>query len=96
MGGALKLRWLVLAVTVVVLSATAGLATRLGGEFVPRLSEGAVVSNVIRLAGVSIDTSARYNTRMEQLLLDEFPDEIRYVWSRIGSAEVATDPWGTS
>jgi cobalt-zinc-cadmium resistance protein CzcA len=94
LGGALKLRWLVLAGTVIALSASAGLATRLGGEFVPRLSEGAVVANVIRLAGVSIDTSARYNTRMEQLLLDAFPDEIRYVWSRIGSAEVATDPMG--
>jgi cobalt-zinc-cadmium resistance protein CzcA len=32
---------------------------------------------------------------MEQLLLDAFPNEIRYVWSRIGSAEVATDPMGT-
>ncbi|GMV90286.1 MAG: hypothetical protein AMXMBFR82_00640 [Candidatus Hydrogenedentota bacterium] len=94
LGGALKLRWLVLALTVIALSATAGLATRLGGEFVPRLSEGAIVANVIRLAGVSIDTSVRYNTRMEQLLLDAFPDEIQYVWSRIGSAEVATDPMG--
>ena len=95
LGGALRLRWLVLAATVVALSATAGLATRLGGEFTPRLSEGAVVANVIRLAGVSIDTSVRYNTRMEQLLIDAFPDEIHYVWSRIGSAEVATDPMGT-
>jgi len=78
LGGALKLRWLVLAGTVIALAAAAGLATRLGGEFVPRLSEGAVVANVIRLAGVSIDTSVRYNSRMEQLLLDSFPDEIRY------------------
>jgi heavy metal efflux system protein len=36
-----------------------------------------------------------YNSRLEKLLLTEFPDEIRYVWSRIGSAEVATDPMGT-
>src|SRR5690606_7226489 len=30
----------------------------------------------------------------ERLLLREFPDEIEHVWSRIGSAEVATDPMG--
>ena len=79
---------------VVLLLATAGLATRLGGEFVPRLTEGSVVINTIRLAGVSIDEAAAYNTRIERLLLDEFPDEIRHVWSRIGTAEVATDPMG--
>jgi cobalt-zinc-cadmium resistance protein CzcA len=32
---------------------------------------------------------------MEKLLLREFPDEIRHIWSRLGSAEVATDPMGT-
>jgi cobalt-zinc-cadmium resistance protein CzcA len=76
-----------------VLSA-AGLATRIGGEFIPRLSEGAVVLNTIRLAGVSLEESVRYNSLIEQRLLDEFPDEIRHVWSRIGTAEVATDPMG--
>jgi len=78
----------------VLLAATALVATRLGGEFVPRLTEGSIVINTIRLAGVSIDEAAAYNSRIEQLLLDEFPDEIRYVWSRIGTAEVATDPMG--
>jgi len=67
----------------------------MGGEFTPRLSEGALIANVIRLAGVSIPASTAYNTRIEQLLLEEFPDELKYVWSRIGVAEVATDPMGT-
>jgi cobalt-zinc-cadmium resistance protein CzcA len=31
---------------------------------------------------------------MEKALLDEFPDEVAHVWSRIGSAEIATDPMG--
>lgn len=74
---------------------TAVAAVRLGGEFLPRLSEGSLVMSVIRLAGVSIDESVVSNTRMEKLLLDAFPDEIRDVWSRLGSAEVATDPMGT-
>src|SRR5262249_47133961 len=36
----------------------------------------------------------RYNHRMEQRLLAEFPDEVEHVWSRCGTAEVATDPMG--
>lgn len=91
----LRLKWAVLAVTVAVLAVSALLAARLGAEFTPRLSEGALVGNVIRLAGIAIPTSVDYNTRIERLLLDEFPDEIKYVWSRIGVAEIATDPMGT-
>lgn len=74
---------------------SAVLSTRLGTEFIPRLSEGAVVVNLVRLAGISVDESVAYNTRIEQLLLEAFPDEIAQVWSRIGSAEIATDPMGT-
>ncbi len=91
---ALRGRWLVLCGTAVLLALSANLAMQLGGEFIPRLSEGSIVANVIRLAGVSVETSTRYNTRMEQILLEEFPDEIKYVWSRVGTAEVATDPMG--
>ncbi len=70
------------------------LAPNLGSEFVPRLSEGSLVVNVIRLAGINLDESIRYNTRMEKALLAAFPDEIQYVWSRMGAPEVATDPMG--
>lgn len=70
-------------------------APNLGSEFVPRLSEGAITLNVVRLAGTPLEESMRYNTRMEQVLLEKFPDEIKHVWSRIGTAEVATDPMGT-
>ena len=92
---ALRLRWAWLVGTAGLLAVSAWLATNLGTEFTPRLAEGSIVANVIRLAGVSIDTSTAYNTRIEQQLMDEFPHEIKYVWSRIGVAEVATDPMGT-
>ena len=91
---ALRVRWLVLGGAVVAMLAAGWTASRLGGEFIPRLSEGAVTLNTIRLAGVSIDESVRYNTLIEQLLLEEFSDEVRHVWSRIGTAEIATDPMG--
>jgi cobalt-zinc-cadmium resistance protein CzcA len=93
--GAMKARQLVLITVVLLLALTGWQATRLGGVFLPRLSEGALVLNIIRLAGISIDQSTAYNTRIEQLLKTRFPDEIRHVWSRIGTAEVATDPMGT-
>ncbi len=71
------------------------LARSLGSEFVPKLSEGAFVLNIIRPTGTDLYETLRGNQRMEQLLLKEFPDEIAYVWGRTGTAEVATDPMGT-
>ena len=70
------------------------IAPNLGSEFVPRLSEGAIVINVVRLAGTDLDESIRANTQMEKAILTNFPDEVEHVWSRIGTAEVATDPMG--
>lgn len=93
--GAIRMRGVVIAATIGIIAGTATFVPRLGAEFTPRLSEGSIVGNIIRLAGVSIPTSVGYNTRIEQLLLNEYPDEIKYVWSRIGVAEVATDPMGT-
>ncbi|MBT3603269.1 MAG: efflux RND transporter permease subunit [Candidatus Latescibacteria bacterium] len=91
----IQVRWWVLTGVGVLLLVTMWQATRLGGEFLPRLSEGALTINTIRIAGISIDQSVDYNTRIEQLLKAKFSDEIRHVWSRIGTAEVATDPMGT-
>lgn len=92
---AMKHRRVTLAAVVALLIVTGIVALNRGSVFVPRLSEGSVVVNVVRLAGISIDESVAYNTRIEQLLLDSFPDEIEHVWSRTGTAEVATDPMGT-
>jgi cobalt-zinc-cadmium resistance protein CzcA len=70
------------------------IAPNLGSEFTPRLSEGAIAIGVVRLAGTDIAESIRYNTQIEKVILAEFPDEVDHVWSRIGMAEVATDPMG--
>ena len=70
------------------------IAPNLGSEFVPRLSEGAIAIGVGRLAGTGLDESIRFNTEMERVILATFPDEVQNVWSRVGTAEVATDPMG--
>jgi len=91
---ALRARVLVLALALVLLGNGAFLATRLGAEFVPRLSEGTIVVNTVRLASVDLDESARYGLGIERALLAAFPDEVERVWTRTGTAEVATDPMG--
>ncbi|MCS7090634.1 MAG: CusA/CzcA family heavy metal efflux RND transporter [Verrucomicrobiota bacterium] len=78
----------------IVVGSGAWLATRLGGEFLPRLGEGAFAISTVRLAGVSVEEAVRWNQRIEKLLLTEFPDEIAQVWCRLGTADVATDPMG--
>ena len=89
-------KFLVIGAAVCLLVVVFGLiAPNLGSEFVPQLSEGAITLNIVRLAGTSLEESIRYNTRMEKVLLENFPDEIAHVWSRVGTAEVATDPMGT-
>ncbi|MHC4089045.1 MAG: efflux RND transporter permease subunit [Planctomycetota bacterium] len=90
----LRARVAVLSAMVVVLAGAVWMALNLGAVFIPRLSEESIVINTVRLAGVSVDESVRYGTQMERLLLEEFPDEIKHVWSRTGTAEVATDPMG--
>ncbi len=91
---AFRHRFAVLGGAAFCLAAAAMMALSLGSEFVPRLSEGALVVGIMRPPGTSLDESLRYNTRMEQVLLEAFPDEVRHVWSRCGTAEVATDPMG--
>jgi cobalt-zinc-cadmium resistance protein CzcA len=93
---AMRYKLAVLALAAAVLGGTFLLiAPRLGEEYVPELSEGAFTINVIRPVGTSLDWSIEDNTRMEKALLAAFPDEVRHVWSRVGAADVATDPMGT-
>ncbi len=90
----LRARVAVIAVALLLLGNAAWLATTLGSAFVPRLMEQAVVVNTVRLAGVSLTESVRYGTQIEKRLLDRYPDEIAHIWTRTGTAEVATDPMG--
>jgi cobalt-zinc-cadmium resistance protein CzcA len=91
---AIRNRWIVVGVAVVLLGNGVFVATHLGSEFVPKLKEGTLVINTVRLASVSLDESKRTGLQVERLLLEKFPDEIERVWTRTGSAEVATDPMG--
>lgn len=79
---------------VVLITAFGMIAPNLGSEFIPRLSEQALAVGIIRAPGTDLQESIRSNTQMERAILAEFPDEVKHVWSRIGTAEIATDPMG--
>jgi cobalt-zinc-cadmium resistance protein CzcA len=68
------------------------LATRLGGEFIPRLDEGDISISAIRPASVGISEVAASTGRIERVLM-RFPEVITVV-SRSGSPELATDVMG--
>ncbi|MEI7686614.1 MAG: CusA/CzcA family heavy metal efflux RND transporter, partial [Planctomycetota bacterium] len=91
---ALNLRWFVLGGAGAVLVFGVILAGQFGSEFVPRLSEGAIVLGYLRPVGVSLEESQQLNTRMEQIIRSKLPDEVDFLWTRTGGPEVATDPSG--
>ncbi|HEX2896483.1 MAG TPA: efflux RND transporter permease subunit, partial [candidate division Zixibacteria bacterium] len=72
----------VLIVALVLVLAGAFWFTRMGAEFVPRLSEGTIAINIVRLAGISLEQTVAYNTQIEKILLEKFPDEVDHVWTR--------------
>lgn len=67
---------------------------RLGGEFIPTLTEGDIALNMTREPDISLDASVQMQRKSERVLA-EFK-EARHVFSRIGTAEAATDPMGVN
>ena len=88
----LRFRWAVIGLGTGLLIVALMIALGFGAEFVPRLSEGAIVIGINRPPGTSLEQSVVINTRMERALKANFPSEIKFIWSRQGAPEVATDP----
>lgn len=78
----------VLAVLLVVVSGFA--ASRMGGEFIPSLDEGDIAIQALRVPGTSLSQSLDMQASLEKRLL-QVP-EVKEVFARVGTAEVATDP----
>lgn len=66
------------------------IAFRLGGEFIPSLDEGDIAMQVMRIPGTSLTQSIAMQDMVEQRV-KQFP-EVKNVFAKIGTAEVATDP----
>lgn len=88
---ALQTKKTVLAIAVLLLAMSIYLFTTMGGEFVPTLDEGDFVIQPVLKTGTSLSNTIEITTQIEQILLDKFP-EVKQVVSRIGAAEIPTDP----
>ncbi|TLP79780.1 CusA/CzcA family heavy metal efflux RND transporter [Maribacter sp. ACAM166] len=65
--------------------------TRMGGEFIPKLDEGDIAFHAILKPGSSLSETIETTTKIEQIVKAKFP-EVKTVISRIGVADVPTDP----
>ena len=88
---ALTSKKLVLGIAVGLLGFAMYLFTTMGGEFVPTLDEGDFVIQPILKTGTSLSNTVEITTEIEKILLKNFP-EVKQVVTRIGAAEVPTDP----
>ncbi len=91
---ALAHRTAVIAGALVLLAFSGLVATRLGSEFAPKLSEGALALQPARIPSIGLTTSLAMQGELERTLKAAFPDEIDRIFARTGTAEVATDPMG--
>src|SRR5690625_5153292 len=88
---AMKAKKAVLGIAGLVLVATGILFSTMGGEFIPTLDEGDFVIQPVLKTGTSLSNTIETMTRLEKILIENFP-EVDQVITRIGAAEVPTDP----
>ncbi len=65
-------------------------ASRMGAEFIPSLDEGDIALHAMRIPGTSMTQSTEMQHEVEKTVLTF--DEVKTVFSKIGTPEVATDP----
>ena len=85
-----KSKWII-ASALVLLGFSIFTFTRMGGEFVPQLDEGDIAFHGILKPGSSLKETIATTTKIEQIVKSTFP-EVEKIVSRIGVAEVPTDP----
>jgi len=85
-----KAKWII-GISVVLLGIAIFIFSRLGGEFIPQLDEGDIAFHVILKPGSSLSETKATTTKVEHIILKNFP-EVENVISRIGVADVPTDP----
>ena len=87
---ALKHKELTVTIAVVVVILPLLLTTRMGSEFIPSLDEEDIALHALRIPGTSLSTAIDMQNELEQTI-KQFT-EVSRVFSKIGTAEIATDP----
>ncbi|MCZ8167428.1 CusA/CzcA family heavy metal efflux RND transporter [Silanimonas sp.] len=83
-------RWRVVLAAAVLVAGAGFASTRMGTEFMPSLDEGDVALHAMRIPGTSISQSVAMQQVLEREIMTM--PEVKLVFSKIGTAEVATDP----
>jgi cobalt-zinc-cadmium resistance protein CzcA len=91
LGKALKGAKWVIGSAVVLLGLAVFTFSRMGGEFIPQLDEGDIAFHAILKPGSSLSETIETTTKIEGIVKTNFPEVLKIV-SRIGSAEIPTDP----
>jgi cobalt-zinc-cadmium resistance protein CzcA len=84
-------RPLVFGLAVLTIVVSGAVASRMGSEFIPSLSEGDFALQAMRVPGTSLTQSVHMQQQLEKTLMAEVP-EIERVFARTGTAEIASDP----
>jgi cobalt-zinc-cadmium resistance protein CzcA len=86
----LRNRGLATLASIALVVVTAIVAARMGAEFIPSLDEGDIAMHAMRIPGTSLTQAVEMQNSLEKVI-KEFP-EVKEVFAKIGTAEVATDP----
>ncbi|AIB34618.1 MULTISPECIES: CusA/CzcA family heavy metal efflux RND transporter [Pseudomonas] len=81
----------VFGLAVLTIVASGVVASRMGSEFIPSLSEGDFAQQALRVPGTSLTQSVQMQQQLEKTLMAQVP-EIERVFARTGTAEIASDP----
>jgi cobalt-zinc-cadmium resistance protein CzcA len=88
----LRFKTFLLATTLLAFAGSLWLLSRLGGEFIPTLDEGDIMMHGFLPPGSSLTQTLESHRLVQSAILDNFPNEVEQVVSKIGSAEIPTDP----
>jgi len=91
-GWVLKNGGLVITFAAVLLIAGGILFSQMGAVFIPKLDEGDFAFQAFMKPGTSLSEMEKASTKIEQIVLENFPDEVESIQSRIGVATIPMDP----
>lgn len=90
LGISLKLPWLMVGITTALVLVLGFKVKNMGAEFLPQLDEGDIAMHALRITGTGIEQSVQMQKELEQAILKQ--PEVANVFSKIGTADVASDP----
>lgn len=88
---ALRIPKIIIATVVVLFCGAVAVLSGMGGEFIPSLEEGDFAVEARILPGSNLSTTIDYTSKAAKILKDRFP-EVEKVVTKIGSAEIPTEP----